>query len=48
MIIKAKVLGRVRSVDCRDADCPRSPCWHPHDCPVQGYGGVRESAPRWL
>jgi hypothetical protein len=48
MWLKIKVHGKTRTVACSDRDCPKRPCWHPHDCPVQGCGGVRESTPRWM
>jgi hypothetical protein len=47
-VAKVKVCGSTRAVLCSDRDCPRRPCWQPHDCPVAGYGGVRESTPRWM
>jgi hypothetical protein len=48
MIIKFTIYGKQRDVTCADRDCPERSCWHPHDCPIQGAGGVRESAERWM
>lgn len=48
MILNVRDNGCLRKVECKDKDCPRRSCWHPHDCPIQGYGGVRESTPRWM
>jgi hypothetical protein len=48
MEIRIKVYGKMRTVACYDRNCPKRPCWRPHDCPVQGCGGVRESTPRWM
>jgi hypothetical protein len=48
MIVRIKTRGAIRSVSCSHRDCPTRPCWDPHDCPVQGAGGVRESESRWL
>ena len=46
--ISIKVSGKKRNINCADKDCPKRTCWHPHDCPVQGAGGVRESKARWM
>jgi hypothetical protein len=46
--LRVKAHGKMRTVSCSDRDCPERPCWRPHDCPVQGYGGVRDSTPRWM
>ena len=46
--IRKKVYGSIRSIGCMDKTCPSKPCWQPHDCPVQGCGGVRESTARWM
>lgn len=43
-----KVYGKIREVYVVDRDCPFRSCFHPHDCPVQGAGGVRESKERWM
>jgi hypothetical protein len=48
MKLNVKVRGSKRNVECIDEDCPKRKCWHPHDCPVQGQGGIRESTPRWM
>lgn len=48
MLVKMKLYGKVRAVGCRDHECPDRPCFKPHDCPIQGAGGVRESAERWM
>ena len=47
--IKVKVAGRTRSVFVTDVkNCKAYKCFHPHDCPVQGAGGVRSSQERWM
>ncbi|MCK9571595.1 hypothetical protein M0R72_21775 [Candidatus Pacearchaeota archaeon] len=46
--MKVRVHGTIRDVQCRDKECPKLDCWNPHDCPVQGCGGVRESTARWM
>lgn len=45
-IIRDKKLKK--NVQVVDALCPKRSCYHPHDCPVQGAGGVRESTERWM
>lgn len=47
-LMKTRIHGKIRDVFCHDKDCPKRSCWHPHDCPVSGYGGVRESKARWM
>ena len=48
MQIKVKHGGKIRLVEVSDKDCATRSCLRPHDCPVQGQGGVRSSAPRWV
>jgi len=48
MVIRKMHGGGHRDIECSDADCFRRPCWQPEACPVQGHGGVRGSAPRWV
>jgi hypothetical protein len=48
MTIKVKFAGKVRTVSVVYKDCATRKCFHPHDCPVQGSGGVRESQERWM
>ena len=38
--VRVKVLDREK--------CGNYECFVPHDCPVQGAGGVRASEPRWM
>ena len=37
-----------RDVWVAEKDCPKYKCYHPHDCPVQGAKGVRDSKERWM
>lgn len=47
--IRIKVYGKYREVYVTDIDnCKNYECFHPHDCPVQGAGGVRSSKARWM
>lgn len=47
--IKVKFAGKMRSVWVTDIDkCKSYKCFHPHDCPVQGSRGVRDSESRWM
>ena len=46
--VKVKVGEIKREVTVADEQCPYRHCFHPHDVPVQGAGGVRSSAARWL
>jgi len=47
--IKIKLYGKTRNVWVADkTNCKKYKCFHPHDCPVQGVGGVRESKERWV
>lgn len=46
--MKMRIHGKTRDVYVVDKDCKSRPCFHPHDCPVQGAGGVRESEERWM
>ena len=48
MKVKVKYAGKMRRVEVVDRLCPHRSCFHPHDCPVQGAGGVRQSEPRWM
>lgn len=48
MKIKTDVFGAKRDVIVSDRACPKRKCFKPHDCPVQGARGVRESASRWM
>lgn len=48
MEIRIKFAGRMRLVEVSDKYCAKRHCLHPHDCPVQGQGGVRSSTPRWV
>ena len=49
MKIKVKCFDGVkRLVQVTDRSCPSRKCFHPHDCPVQGGSGVRESKSRWV
>lgn len=48
MKIKVLFAGKKREVEVVDRDCAKRKCFHPHDCPVQGCGGVRESKERWM
>ena len=48
MKIKILFSGAKREVEVNDKKCKNYTCFHPHDCPVQGYGGVRESKARWM
>lgn len=48
MQITVKFAGERRKVEVSDKDCATRPCLRPHDCPVQGRGGVRSSTPRWM
>ena len=48
MKVRAKFGSGYRWVEVPHRECPTLECFHPHDCPVQGYGGVRESQPRWM
>lgn len=47
--ITVKIAGKNKRVWVSDKDkCPKYKCFHPHDCPVQGGGGVRSSSERWM
>ena len=47
--IKVKVAGKIRNVWVTDTkNCKDYKCFHPHDCPIQGASGVRNSQERWM
>lgn len=48
-IIRTKVHGKYREVWVSDtSNCKNYKCFNPHDCPVQGAGGVRSSKERYM
>jgi hypothetical protein len=49
MKIKVKVYGNtIKKVEVIDERCLNYKCFKPHNCPVQGAGGVRDSKERWV
>ena len=41
--------GKKRSVFVTDTkNCKNYTCFKPHDCPIQGAKGIRNSASRWM
>ena len=47
--IRVKVGGKTRYVWVVDTKkCKNYNCFLPHDCPIQGAGGVRNSQERWM
>lgn len=48
MKITVRFAGKRRGVDVAEEDCKKRPCLKPHNCPVQGAGGVRYSDERWV
>ena len=49
MEIRVKVHNSFfKKVSVVDKDCPKYKCFNPHDCSVQGAGGVRSSKERWM
>ena len=48
MKLKIKHAGTYRHVEAISKECINKPCFHPHDCPVQGARGVRSSEARWM
>ncbi len=46
MIIRDKKIKK--DVIVAEKNCIKYECYHPHDCPVQGAGGVRESKERYM
>lgn len=48
MIIRKKIHGKQRDIFVTAEDCPKKDCFKPHDCVVQGAGGVRSSEERYV
>jgi len=47
--IKVRIAGKIRNVWVSDINnCKDCECFHPHDCPIQGVKGVRNSEERWI
>lgn len=47
--VKVKTGGKIRNVWVTDIkNCKDYKCFHPHDCPIQGAKGVRNSQERWM
>jgi len=46
MKVKVKYAGVNRQVEVWEKECINKPCFKPHDCPIQGAGGVRSSQSR--
>ena len=47
--VRIKIQDKFRNILVVDAQkCPNYKCFHPHDCPIQGFGGVRNSESRWM
>jgi hypothetical protein len=47
--IKIKLNGKYRDVFVADTtNCKNYKCFLPHDCPIQGAGGVRSSLERYM
>lgn len=47
--ISIKVHGKMRKVWVADTvNCKNYKCFHPHDCPIQGARGVRNSSERYM
>ena len=46
MIIRDKSIKK--HVFVTEKECINFQCYHPHDCPIQGSGGVRNSKERYM
>lgn len=47
--IRIKIYGKFREVYVTDTiHCKNYKCFHPHDCPIQVAGEVRQTDERWM